>query len=484
MYNSLLVSSSLAIVSILLLYSSYRPAWAQVLAPQTDTFNSNFTISASQLQQAGLSAEQGDNVAVALNFERSNWATGSVNTDDFYSVPSNTSDATAGTLLKLQLDAGTSNFTVPTGTALSRIMFQSKNLNGSLVPASAYILWPYTPYTAQDGKFRVVAWAHGSSGCFGDCAPSHLRTLAYHFFAPFTMALQGYVVVAPDYAGLGVDTDSNGNTVPNEFGSNPSHANDLFYAVQAAQSAFSQLSKYFVVVGHSEGGGAAWGAAQRQVLQPVDGYLGAVAAAPATRVVDIARAEGIFGGFGAICAIPVTMSVFPSSSLSGLLTPAGGARFDLFQQLQGCNSVSEELFLDLILAGDLFQPDWEDGFYAQEYQNLTHVGGQQISGPLLVLQGTADLSVSPNITTQAVDATCQLFPQSQVDYLIFPGVTHSIMWAAQHTYLDWINDRFNGVFGYGQGCHTVTMENAMAALSYQGTQSWFMEFATESYETA
>lgn len=324
-----------------------------------------------------------------------------------------------------------------------------------------------------------MAWAHGSTGCFGNCAPSHIRTLSAQFFAPYTMALQGYVVVAPDYAGLGVNIGANGETIANEFASNPSHANDLFYAVQAAQSAFVELSKEFVVVGHSEGGGSAWGAAQRQATEPVDGYLGAVAAAPNTKAIEIAKAQGIFGGLGAVLAARGAASIFPTTSPSDFLTPAGVARLDLFSALQGCNAVLIELFLD----GDLFQPNWADSFYARAYQNLTSTGGQRIAGPLLVLQGTADTNVPANITTQAVDDTCTLFPKSHLEYVLFPNVTHDIMWPAQRTWLQWVEDRFAGV-PVAEGCQRETVASARDSKYYQATQNWFLEYSTAPYENA
>lgn len=105
-------------------------------------------------------------VQAALAFERSTWANGSVDDESFYRVPSNSSHLPAGTLLKLQLYTNTSLYTLPPQTALSRILYQTKNLNGSLVPASAYILWPYSPRTQPDGSYPVIAWGHGTTGIF------------------------------------------------------------------------------------------------------------------------------------------------------------------------------------------------------------------------------------------------------------------------------------------------------------------------------
>lgn len=111
---------------------------------------------------------------------------------------------------------------------------EAESLNGTLSPASAYILWPYTPRVVIDG-FPVIGWAHGTGGGFGEYAPSQVRNLWYQFTATYTLALQGYVVVAPDYAGLGVDRDTDGNIIRHPYTANPSHTNNLFFSVQAVQ---------------------------------------------------------------------------------------------------------------------------------------------------------------------------------------------------------------------------------------------------------
>jgi len=227
------------------------------------------TISASTVSTNLSSA-----AAAALAFDRATYVNGLVSDDPFYSVlPAGSENAAAGTLIKVERQSNTSLFTLPPTASLSRIIYQSKNLNGSLVPVSAYVLWPYTPRKQSDG-FPIVAFAHGVSGLTNECAPSHIRNLWQHFLAPFQLAMQGYVVVATDYAGLGVPRDAKNNSIVHEFVTGPSQANDIFYSVQAAQAAFSELSKEFVLMGHSEGGGAVWSAAQRQVHEPVSGYLG------------------------------------------------------------------------------------------------------------------------------------------------------------------------------------------------------------------
>ena len=117
-------------------------------------------------------------------------------------------------------------------------------------------------------------------------APSNYATLSQHFLAPFQLAAQGYVVVGPDYTGIGVHKHASGEPIVHEYLASPAHANHIVYAVQAAQKNFPELSQDLVAIGHSQGGGAACATAQRQVDKPVPGYLGGVAILPMTTILD------------------------------------------------------------------------------------------------------------------------------------------------------------------------------------------------------
>ncbi|KAL8820044.1 MAG: hypothetical protein Q9223_001650 [Gallowayella weberi] len=427
----------------------------------------------------------------ALAFERSNWANGSVESDDFYTVPTNSSNLPAGTLLKLELYTNTSDYTLPPQTALSRILFQSKTLNGSLVPGSAYILWPYSPRVQPDGTYPVIAWAHGTSGAFPACAPSHIRNLWYQFTAAFTLALQGYVVVAPDYAGLGVSKTADGHPIIHQYLASPAAANDLFYAVEAAQSAFSTLSKEFVVMGHSQGGGAAWAAAERQAKTPVKGYLGAVVASPATNIVEIlqlaANAVGteavleMLAGAVAILGRGVP-TVFPDFDVGEVLTPAGVQRLRVLEQIQGCNSANAELFSGSPMP--LVRSNALENEHVQALQSLAATGGKAIAGPMLVLQGTNDSNVLAPVTTKYVDLTCERNRGSAIEYITYDGVAHvPTMYVSQRDWLRWIEDRFAGK-KMDSECNKMQRKSALPQANYQVDLNWYLQYQTEPFQTA
>lgn len=421
------------------------------------------------------------NVYEALNFERSNHANGRVEEDPFYRVPAMASRAKPGTLLKVEISTNTSKYTIPPNTALSRIMFASRNLNGSVVPVSAYVLWPYHPREVDDG-YPVVAFAHGNSGSLGDCAPSHLRSLWYHFEVPFELALQGYVVVAPDYQGLGVNKDQHGRPVYHNFLANPAEANDLFYATEAAQKAFPKLSRKFVTMGHSQGGGAAWAAAHRQAENPVKGYLGTIPISAVAKFLE--ESPGVLHNSSSGTAILVAhglRKVFPDFEPRSILTPKGSKRLDFLRQIQGCNAVVSQLFPDI---GELVHDDWATNKYILAYQNLTQNGNRAIAGPMLIMQGTADPAVPESVTTSVVDTMCSKKLGSSVNYVRFEGVGHTpTCYASRRIWLDWIAARFAGE-PLASGCHRDLIRSALPYKNYQFETNFVLKYATLKYELA
>ena len=377
----------------------------------------------------------------AIAFEKANFVNGSVIDDSFYDTPNDATDAPPGKLLKVENHVDTSKYLIPPGTALSRIVYQSENLNGHAVPVSALIIWPYTTSPLPDGH-PVVAWAHGTSGGSPDCAPSHMKNIWQHFLAPYQLALQGYVVVATDYAGLGVGKDYTGKPIVHEYLSFPSHANDIIYSVGAAQQAFAELSKSFVVIGQSQGGGAAWACSQRQAIKPVDGYRGAVAVSPPTKVLD---ESGEFGPLLGIGICPTVAATDPNFEMATVLSQAGLQYWDTVGKIGADMATAAALYLGTVQTGvELLKPHWKNNEHLQRFQERTHNGGKAIGGPLLVIHGESDTRVAGTVVSKAVEETVRLHPSSQLTYLTLPEVTHApALPAAQRIWIQWIASRFD-----------------------------------------
>lgn len=420
-------------------------------------------------------------VTTALEYEHASWSNGSVKTDTFYKVPDGTANYPAGTLIKVQEDANASLYTLPPNTALSRFIYQSKNLNGDLVPVSAYILWPLSPRNQPDGH-QVVAWAHGTTGLSAECAPSHFRNLWQHFLAPFQLALQGYVVIATDYAGLGVEFDGAGKPIVHEYMASPAAANDVVYSVQAARQAFPQLSHNFVVVGHSQGGGAAWATAERNAASPITGYLGAVAVSPVTNV--LGNSDPIVTILGAAMG-PGISSAFPQFKLDDIFTPEGLQTMQTLLKIEGCSAVGNNLLIGPAITGNLLKPNWKTNPWVTRYNSITRNGGHRISGPLLIVHGESDPLLNFELTVEAVNATVSLYPSSQLEFLRLPNTSHvPALTGSQRVWMDWVADRFAGldVEPFNENS-TSTAVLARPASAYVPELNWFVGLATEPYQT-
>ncbi|KAI9661463.1 MAG: hypothetical protein M1831_002985 [Alyxoria varia] len=441
---------------------------------------------ADVIAAAGINDTVARVVQTAIEFERSNFAQGSIRDDPFYTLPANASSAKPGVLLSTEQTTDVSGYTVPPNLAISRFTYQSATFNGTAVPATAFVLWPWTPqpYPNLDGKIPVVAWAHGTTGLNAECAPSHYQNLGYGYSALFTLALMGYAVIGVDYAGLGINQTADGEPITHQWTASPAGAKDLLYAVEAARTAWSgELSKEFVVMGHSQGGGIAWAAAERQVQHPVEGYLGTVSASPVTTYSHYATQPVNKAGRWAAMSARTVASIFPDAfNVSDWLTPEGQQALTLYNDLSGCQSIRQALLADSEVT--YVKPTWSESWVLNAFDRLVGVGGRPFAGPMLVLHGTTDGLVDFNVTKAAVNATCGEIPDADLQFLAFEGVGHGpSLFAGQRIWLNWIADRFSGRETPGT-CTDERIRPARGIKTYQGGFNYFLEKPLYAYETA
>ena len=415
------------------------------------------------------------NLTGAHNFEQSYKVNPSVSDDPFYTAPANSTSAPAGTLLKVERESNTSLYTLPPTLSLSRFMYQSETLNGTLVPVSGFILWPYAAPSHQ-GRLPFIAWAHGTSGSSKECAPSNIQNLWYNFQGLYELAIHGYVVVATDYAGLGVSEDALGNYIIHEYITGPAQANDLFYSTMAARQAFPNLSEEFVAMGHSEGGGAAWAFAEKLVAEPLPGYLGTVALSPFTRFLDLPPEEPIIPAI-LLFLVPNLQRNFGPFAPEDIFTSKGLQSLEILNQLDGCTTIIYQL-----IGPDLLKPGWQNNTSIQKYQEAAANGRKPINGPLLIIQGGADPIIDPSTVEATINDTVQKVPSTQIEYHLLPNVTHTpTMYAGLPIYLEWIHSRFAGEPPKG-GYHSSVATLARPPSSLQTEANWFIQKQLQPYQ--
>ena len=162
--------------------------------------------------------------------------------------------------------------TLPEASDIQVIRYNMPNVNGERAEATAMVFYPNIPQP-QDG-WRVVVWEHGTVGSGDSCAPSNNQLNNNFRGLASSLLAQGYVIVAPDYEGLGTR------------GIHPylnlkSAAQSAIYAVRAfKEQQGNRFNGAWVSVGQSQGGHASLATAQFADEDP--NYKAAVAAAPAS----------------------------------------------------------------------------------------------------------------------------------------------------------------------------------------------------------
>ena len=171
----------------------------------------------------------------------------------------------------------------PQNVAESVVMtYKMKGIKGTETQATALV---FTPKTAPPvGGWPIVAWGHGTTGVIDQCAPSKSKAMLSLDTGAFNMinnfAQEGYVVVAPDYEGLGEP----GGQEMHPYLHLKSAAYSITDAVVATKNWLgNKASNKWAVTGVSQGGHAALGAAEYAARANMD-YKGAIALAPANNL--------------------------------------------------------------------------------------------------------------------------------------------------------------------------------------------------------
>lgn len=448
--------------------------------PFSTHFNSSFALAPAQIHAAGLSETVASSVNAIINFDRSNLANGGPRQDDFYTLPPKRPNLRPGRILKVQEVTDPAPFNIASGSSLSRILYTTRDINGTIIPTSAYILWPFIPREFHDeskGKAPAVLWAHGTSGFFADAGPSSFRTLQYDERMPNHLVQAGYAVVAPDYAGLGLGTSWDGSTVPHQFLAMPAAGQDTLYAMEAALEAFGErLSGKFAVAGHSQGGGVAWSAAELLVAGEQDtfknlikGYVGTISFAPLTETMSNPA-------FASIVAMSVS-SIFPDFAIDQWLQPLAIDRMKLSAQIHGGASVFQQLFLTEP-EDSLLKPGWyNSSYHAQAFEKIGNVGKRPFAGPMLVVQGPEDLLVTETVTNKTVTETCSLSPDHDLEYMLVNEFGHTpILTAARLLWMGWLEDRFMGK-KVDAGCKRTTVEGWLGSGKHFTSSNSYSQWA-------
>jgi pimeloyl-ACP methyl ester carboxylesterase len=135
-----------------------------------------------------------------------------------------------------------------------RILYSSTDGTDGKTPVAVSGAYFVPKGTPPAGGWPLVAWAHGTTGIADICAPSWTPRSKRDTSYLSAWIGQGYAVVATDYQGLGTPG-------PHPYLVVRAEAYSVLDSIRAVLKSFPNIANRIVVIGQSQGGGAAVAAA-------------------------------------------------------------------------------------------------------------------------------------------------------------------------------------------------------------------------------
>jgi acetyl esterase/lipase len=328
----------------------------------------------------------------------------------------------------------------PAGTQAWKIHYWARSATGKLQNVTGMVIAPGGAVPAQPRP--VIAWTHGTSGVVSKCAPSLLPGF-WEATDPLQAVQQGYVLVAPDYPGLG-------SPGPHPYLVGVPTARSVLDAVRAAGwIRAAAAGKRFAVWGLSQGGHAAlWTGQLARSDAPDLQLVGVVADAPPTDLAGNLHA----GGDPSIRAFLTAFTAYSWSRYYGAPLSSLGRKQtqDIITRLAQNNCVTLDAKPKLgtkigilVLRQRLKNVDLGTLQPWAGYARQNSANAAAITVPLLIAQNPRDVIVAPAVTRQFARNACAI--GKKVRWIDANGAGHQT--TAKDTAAEtiaWIGERFAG----------------------------------------
>lgn len=342
--------------------------------------------------------------------------------DEFYVVPNPLPEGEPGRLIRIQYVSDSAEATT------LRIMYHSRDARDRDRAVTGILTYPHA--APPDGGWPVVSLANGTVGLASPCALSRRGRAAP------TFGVVGVGVVT-DYIGLGPV----GEIHP--YLSRPSEAHSVIDAVRAARNLpEAGAGRRWLAIGHSQGGHAALATNELAAdYAPELELLGTISLAPA------ALFDRSYDGIDPIVTHVVGVMLFYGASYEH-----PEIVFEDYVSAEGVEAsrVIEDRCLDDIIDSVLSVPI--ERFYDESPLDTeparsillgNDVGGVRAESPLLLIGGTADLTVVIERVRDLLDQLCAV--DQVTEYLEIEGATHDTEYALGAEQIeDWFAARLNG----------------------------------------
>jgi dienelactone hydrolase len=306
-----------------------------------------------------------------------------------------------------------------------RLVYRTTSRDGEPATSGGNVYLPAG--AAPPGGWRVVSWAHGTSGMAQGCAPNLLGGIAdTHDETPQLTDLlaQGYAVVATDYIGLGAPGRY-------EYLSGRAEGHAVLDIVRAGRLVEPDLSDSYALAGHSIGGHAVLHAAQlSSSYAPELDLRGTAAFAPTSnyeQLISALSGPDLAVPFPAGLQLRVLMILagldhaHPELGVADHLSERGKHVVAIAESGEDCLRPAEQALTGRPFSQLFTKPLSDPALTAalREYMAAPTTGYDR---PLLLLQGGAD-TVQPIPTTVLLQ---QQLEQSGTDsrLLVYPAADH------------------------------------------------------------
>jgi pimeloyl-ACP methyl ester carboxylesterase len=292
---------------------------------------------------------------------------------------------------------------------------------------------------APDGGWPVVVYAHPTTGITADCAPSLSPTLLGASEPIAALIKAGYLIVVPDYQGLGLDKERHPYLDSTTVGYN------VIDSVRAARRLVPEASDRWLAVGVSQGGQATWAANELAGSYDAGGLnlLGTVSLSPATNISGFADAAAA----GTLtkeqqAALPLILSSLANEhsdfNLDDYRRGVVQQRWTSLTSCEGPAIADRAKAIDDISPDDLRPASPQAVETLRGYLQKRGLPQRPTTAPMLVIYGGMDTLTPGSWTDQALQAACGM--GDVIDIQFQPDKGHSDI---DVTYsFGWINDRF------------------------------------------
>jgi pimeloyl-ACP methyl ester carboxylesterase len=326
--------------------------------------------------------------------------------DAFYVPPTPLPSGTRGSVIWSRALEGT--MALPSAARNLLVLYRSTGDLGQPVAVSGTIAIPQGDPPA--GGWPVITWTHGTTGLNPVCAPSRdtdggpehdyiatIRTLLDRFVK------KGYVIVASDYQGLGVED-------LHPFLQGVPTGRNALDIISAARALEPRIGKRYAVMGHSQGGQVDLFAAA-QARRYLSGYqlVGNVAFAPGSHIAG--RLATVMKSDKVELSLPYVLYTLQSYAMTDrsidlrqILAPRAISHLPDLHIRCMTHALTNGYWASAISKDQFLRKPKTASFLKATSRN--EPGRLRIAAPTLVLQGTVDVTVFPEATDAMTRQLC------------------------------------------------------------------------------